>query len=145
MTDKPVVQQQVMNDGPLMQWVRDNAKTPPEPERHWRHAAHLVIWIVTKTYITKRCAAAMLNPTSSSVELGVSASAEGIFTLDPAASWATSTTGSSADIHEDPDDVVVFMSGVYYKKRIFGSNVDEAGKADAHLAQRRRPSRVGWF
>lgn len=111
------MQRQVQSQGSLTKWMQQNAKALLDPERYGANAAENGIWIVTKTYTTKRCALAVMTSKSSSVEIGVAASVQGLFVLDPSASWSSSASGSSTDIHEDKDGVVVFMSGIYFKKR----------------------------
>lgn len=86
------------------------------------------IWIVTKTYSTRRCAVAVMTAKSSTVEIGLEADAQGVLTLAPSSGWTSSTGSSAVEVHEDErDGLVVFISGVYFSPKVFSWGLSHTG------------------
>ncbi|KAF7549733.1 hypothetical protein G7Z17_g6188 [Cylindrodendrum hubeiense] len=124
----PVLRHRVGNESAAIQWMKDN--TPeiltqyrPIVERHG-------IWVVTKTYTSHRCGVVVMASKSSKVEIGIGASAPGLFTLDPSSSWASSHGDLAAEIHEDERGVVAFISGIYFSKKLFSSKLKHLSDQD---------------
>ncbi|KAH6628482.1 hypothetical protein F5144DRAFT_579160 [Chaetomium tenue] len=137
-TEAPVIGRQVAVDTAtqVISWIRQNTKTLVREDMYRKQATDHGLWVITKTYTTRRCAIAMMMAESSSVEIGLSLSAEGLFVLDPGVTWGNISSGSSTDVHsgdegsegdvDQTSEVVVFISGIFFKRRLAGLGMKEA-------------------
>ncbi|KAL1856406.1 hypothetical protein Daus18300_010778 [Diaporthe australafricana] len=77
------------------------------------------IWIVTRTYTATRCAVAVLQSRSATVSFAVDAALpQQIARVGPSAGWWSETVREPGwETHNGPNDVVLFMSGIYWKPR----------------------------
>src|SRR6266699_3247771 len=103
------------DDRPLFKWVKQNASRlvaeyPRPIEEHG-------LWIITKTYTTRRCAISFLNSKSSEIAIGLALDASGIATLSPESRWSKANGDVSSVMYEDDNGVVVFICGIYITKR----------------------------
>ncbi|KAK4211089.1 hypothetical protein QBC37DRAFT_402768 [Rhypophila decipiens] len=99
----------------LEDWVKANLgsimKTP-----HARTVKKKGLWIVTKTFTSKKRAVAVMQSSGQSVALGVDASIPNIVKVGPSMKWwetMVDKPGWKAQV--DDDGVVLFMSGLYWK------------------------------
>ncbi|KAI5920111.1 hypothetical protein F4810DRAFT_449030 [Camillea tinctor] len=127
-TENPVLRHQIEDEGAAVGWVKAN--TAELVKTYKSIIDHHGIWIITKTYTSHRCAVAVMSSKSSSIELGISADIPGIFTFTPSSEWKSSGTDSAFEVHEDGQGVVAFISGIYFSKRIFGSELKETRGQD---------------
>ncbi|KAB5515660.1 hypothetical protein GE09DRAFT_979473 [Coniochaeta sp. 2T2.1] len=103
-------------------WIRKNIKMLTSKENYRAQAIDHGLWVVTKTYTSRSCALAMMSGRSSSAEFRLSVNIEGLLVLDPGVARRRQISGSSIDFHRDDvggEQVVVFMSGIYVKRRPF--------------------------
>lgn len=120
-TESPVLRHRIGDESAAMQWVTDNS---PEIMRQYRPIVERHgIWIVTKTYTSRRCGVAVMSSKSSKVEIGIGVSAPGLFTLKPSSSWKSSNEHLAHEIHDDDEGVVAFISGIYFSKKLFSSKL----------------------
>ena len=138
MADNPVSKHQIDDEGAAIEWVKTNAVGLLKEYKSVidKHG----LWVVTKTYTSRRCAVAVMSSRSSSAELGISADVPGVLTLTPSSEWLTSSTNSSFEIHEDEQGVVAFMSGIHFSKRLLRSKLKQA---DGQNEQRKKILRSG--
>ncbi|KAH8694554.1 hypothetical protein BGZ61DRAFT_320110, partial [Ilyonectria robusta] len=120
-TESPVLRHRIGDESAAMQWVTDNEpeilrQYKPIVERHG-------IWVVTKTYTSRRCGVAVMSSKSSKVEISIGVSAPGLFSLEPTSSWKSSNEHLAHEIHDDDKGVVVFISGIYFAKKLFSSKL----------------------
>ncbi|KAH6971582.1 hypothetical protein BKA56DRAFT_435038, partial [Ilyonectria sp. MPI-CAGE-AT-0026] len=120
-TESPVLRYRIGDESAATQWVKDNEpeilrQYKPIVERHG-------IWVVTKTYTSRRCGVAVMSSKSSKVEISIGVSAPGLFSLKPTSSWKSSNEHLAHEIHDDDKGVVVFISGVYFAKKLFSSKL----------------------
>lgn len=121
-TENPVLRHVLDQEQAAFDWMMDNEKRILEQydgilKQHG-------IWIVIKTYSTRRCAIAVMTTKSSAVEIGLQADLQGVLTLTPKSSWSSSIGSCCMEIHEDEEDgIVVFISGIYFTKKVFWSRV----------------------
>ncbi|KAF5227976.1 hypothetical protein FAUST_11408 [Fusarium austroamericanum] len=121
-TESPVRRYKVIDvSNEVSNWVTEN--TPEMVRRHKAIIKRHGIWFISKTYVTRRSAVAVLTSKSSSIEIGLGMDVEGVLTLTPNSSWLDGKGSSSVELHEDEDGVVVFMSGIYFSERLFGSKM----------------------
>ncbi|KAK5997434.1 hypothetical protein PT974_02790 [Cladobotryum mycophilum] len=120
-TESPVWKHQMGHESSAVQWMANN--TPEVIRRYRSIIKRHGIWIVTKTYSTRRCGIAIMTGKSSTVEIGLEAGVQGVSTLAPKSSWSRSTGSSCMELHEDEDGVVVFISGIYFSQKLFGSKL----------------------
>ncbi|KAL6412602.1 hypothetical protein AUP68_03806 [Ilyonectria robusta] len=120
-TESPVLRYRIGDESAARQWVTDNEpeilrQYKPIVERHG-------IWVVTKTYTSRRCGVAVMSSKSSKVEISIGVSAPGLFSLEPTSSWKSSNEHLAHEIHDDDKGVVVFISGIYFAKKLFSSKL----------------------
>jgi hypothetical protein len=111
------IQHQRLNlDGPeaALGWMATNSED--FLRRHESVMKKYGIWIVTKTYTSTRCGLAFMQSNSASVEIGMTADAEGILSMSPSASWKVETKDSETELYEDNNGRVVFMSGICFTR-----------------------------
>jgi hypothetical protein len=123
-TETPVRRECIDDEASALQWMADN--TTEMLRRHKNVIKKHGIWIVTKTYSTRRCAVAVMTSKSSTVQIGLAADIQGLLTLAPNSSWTSSSGNSSMELHEDQEGVVVFISGIHFSPRLFGSRLKHA-------------------
>ncbi|KAM5343683.1 hypothetical protein ACJ41O_012220 [Fusarium nematophilum] len=123
-TESPVLRHQIEDEYAAVKWVEDN--TAEILKKHKAIIERHGIWIVTKTYTSRRCAVAVMSSKSSSIEIGISAKVPGVLTLAPSSEWSSSNSDSSFEVHEDDEGVVTFISGIYFSKRLLGSKLKQA-------------------
>ncbi|KAL7931986.1 hypothetical protein V8C35DRAFT_323246 [Trichoderma chlorosporum] len=87
-----------------------------------KHQVEHGMWIVTKTYTTRRCAIAVMASESSSTEIKLN-SVQGTLTLTPNSAWSSISGRSCTEMHEDEDGIVVFISGIYFYQKLFGTKI----------------------
>ncbi|KAM7221336.1 hypothetical protein V8F06_003304 [Rhypophila decipiens] len=99
----------------LEDWVKANLgsimKTP-----HARTVKKKGLWIVTKTFTSKKRAVAVMQSSGQSVALGVDASIPNLAKVGPSMKWwetMVDKPGWKAQV--DDDGVVLFMIGLYWK------------------------------
>lgn len=130
-TENPVLRHRVGDELSALQWMAEN--TPEMKRRHNSIIKKHGLWIVTKIYSTRRCAIAVMNSESSSVEIDLD-NAQGLLTLSPNSTWTSSSGSSCTEIHEDQDSIVVFISGIYFSLKPFRSKLsssrDQKGQRD---------------
>lgn len=119
-TESPVLKHKVGDELSALQWMVANKS---EMMRRYksiikRHG----VWIVTKTYSTRRCAIAIMASESSSAEIKLN-SVQGTLTLTPNSAWSGISGSSCTELHEDEDGVVVFISGIYFSQKLFGTKM----------------------
>ncbi|KAM0470853.1 hypothetical protein ACHAPX_009727 [Trichoderma viride] len=119
-TENPVLKHKVGDELSALQWMAENKA---EMMRRYksiirRHG----VWIVTKTYSTRRCAIAIMADESSSTEIKLN-SVQGVLTLTPNSAWSGISGSSCIELHEDEDGVVVFISGIYFSQKLFGTKM----------------------
>ena len=118
-TQSPVLAHRVDNETAALKWMTDNTS-----EMLYRHGSIIKrhgIWIVMKTYTTRRCAVAIMTSRCSTVEIGLGANIQGLFSLTPTSFWSRGSGDQCTEVHEDEEGVVVFMSGIYFRQRMLGS------------------------
>ncbi|KAL7953690.1 hypothetical protein V8C34DRAFT_296338 [Trichoderma compactum] len=120
-TESPVLRHQIGDETSALQWMAEN--TAEMLRRHGSVVKKHGIWVVTKTYSTRRSAVAVMTQRSSKVEIGLGADVQGLLTLSPESSWTSSTGSSSMELHEDDNGVVVFISGMYFSKKLVRSRL----------------------
>lgn len=120
-TESPVRQHRIGDESSALQWMADN--TTEMLRRHKEVIKRHGIWIVTKTYSTRRSAVAVMTSKSSTVEIGLGADVQGLLTLTPTSLWSNSRGSSCMELHEDENGVVVFISGIYFSQKLFGSTL----------------------
>ncbi|KAH7146313.1 hypothetical protein EDB81DRAFT_487533 [Dactylonectria macrodidyma] len=135
----PVLRNRIGDEMAAMQWMQDNTaeilrQYRPIVERHG-------VWIVTKTCTARRCGVAVMTSKSSKAELGFGVSAPGLFTLKPSSSWTSNKGDLATEIHEDEKGVVAFVSGIYFSKKLFSSNLKHASEQEK---QRKKIFRGGY-
>lgn len=128
-TESPVMRHALDQEQAAIDWVMDNE------ERMLEEYGDILkqhgIWIITKTYSTRRCAIAMMTTKSSAVEIGLQADLQGVLTLTPKSSWSSSIGSCCMELHEDEEDgVVVFISGICFTKKVFWSRLRRASGQD---------------
>ncbi|KAK5999137.1 hypothetical protein PT974_01526 [Cladobotryum mycophilum] len=124
-TESPVLRHDIGDERSALQWMIDNKSEILR--QHGDVLKRHGIWIVTKTYSTRRCGIAIMTTRSSTVEIGLEADVQGVLTLTPKNSWTNSTGSSCMELHEDDKDgVVVFISGIYFSKKLFSSGIRPA-------------------
>ena len=126
-TEAPIIHRKLGHESPILNWMAKNctkllAKHASEVKRHG-------VWIVTKTYATRRCGIAVLTSKSAEVRIGLDVQVAGIATLTPSSSWSYQSGSSSSAIHEDDAGVVVFMSGIWFKRKLLDRSAMEAVRA----------------
>lgn len=124
-TESPVTRHMVGDEKSAVQWMVDNKSEMLRlhGDVFKRHG----IWIVTKTYSTRRCAVAVMTTKSSTVEISLGVDVQGILTLTPKSTWTRSTGSFCTEIHDDDEDgVVVFISGIYFSPRLFSMGISQA-------------------
>ncbi|KAF7534054.1 hypothetical protein G7054_g6563 [Neopestalotiopsis clavispora] len=114
-TESPVIKEEVNDEIAVIDWVKKNSEELLE--RHRSVIDDHGIWIITKTYKSRRSAVAVMSSRLSSVELGVGASIPSILTLTPSSSWTSGSADAAIELHEDKKGVVAFFSGIYLTKR----------------------------
>ena len=132
-TESPVLAHRIDDETAALQWMAENTS-----EMLYRHEPIIQrhgVWIVTKTYTTRRCAVAMMTSKSSAVEVGLGASVQGLLTLTPTSSWSGGSGDQCTEVHEDEEGVVVFMSGIYFRRRTLGSKLKHAQEQSKQLRQ----------
>ncbi|KAL7799321.1 hypothetical protein V8C43DRAFT_313363 [Trichoderma afarasin] len=122
-TANPVLRHQVGDELSALQWMAEN--TPEMKRRHKNIIKKHGLWIVTKIYSTRRCAIAVMNSESSSVEIDLE-NAQGLLTLSPNSTWTRSSGSSCTEMHEDQDGIVVFISGIYFSQKPFRSKLSNS-------------------
>lgn len=128
-TESPVSKCEIGDARSAVQWMINNKSEMLR--RHGDVFKRHGIWIATKTYSTRRCAIAVMSAKSSTVEIGLGADAQGILTLTPKSAWTNSTGSSCVELHEDEKDgVVVFISGIYFSPKLFGSGLSHTREQD---------------
>ncbi|RYP58987.1 hypothetical protein DL771_011041 [Monosporascus sp. 5C6A] len=123
-TQNPVLWHRIDDEAAALQWMADN--TSEMLSRHKSIIKRHGIWIVTKTYTTRRCAVAIMTSRSSAVEIGLSANIQGLLALTPTSSWTTGEGNHCTEVHEDEEGVVVFISGIYFCQNMLGSKLKHA-------------------
>ncbi|KAK4142188.1 uncharacterized protein C8A04DRAFT_30144 [Dichotomopilus funicola] len=120
-TQNPVLRHRVGNESAVVRWMKANRAEMLR--RHKEIAERHGIWVVSKTYTTTRSGVAVMSSKSSAVEIGIGATVPGVVTLTPSSSWSSSKGDLAAEIHDHSEGVVVFMSGVYFCKKLFKSEL----------------------
>lgn len=123
-TESPVTRHTIGNEKSAVQWMVDNKSEMlrQHGDVFKRHG----IWIVTKTYSTRRSAVAVMTSKSSTVEIGLGVDAQGILTLTPKSTWTRSTGSFCTEIHDDDEEgVVVFISGIYFSPRFLSMGMSQ--------------------
>ncbi|KAL7933332.1 hypothetical protein V8C35DRAFT_305555 [Trichoderma chlorosporum] len=120
-TESPVVRHQYGDESSALQWMADN--TAEMMRRHGDIVKRHGIWVITKTYLTRRCAIAIIASESSAVEIGLDVDVQGLLSLTPNSAWNSSSGTSCTEIHEDEEGVVVFISGIYFSRKAFRSRL----------------------
>ncbi|ROW02602.1 hypothetical protein VPNG_07838 [Cytospora leucostoma] len=118
-SESPVTRHAIGEERSAVQWMVDNKSEMLRlhGDVFKRHG----IWIITKTYSTRRCAIAVMTARSSSVEISLDADAQGVLTLTPKSAWSSSTGSCCTEVHEDEEDgVVVYISGIYFSPKLLG-------------------------
>jgi hypothetical protein len=122
LTQSPVVHNKLLDINPVLKWTSENSDYLLSKYRD------IIIdhglWIISKTYTTKRSGVVVLASKGSKVKIGVMTSIDNVFTLTPESSWTTENSGSAAEIYDDPDGVVIFLSGIYFGKALFRSKLN---------------------
>ncbi|KAK8036594.1 hypothetical protein PG991_001731 [Apiospora marii] len=131
-TENPVLRHRVDDEKAVLQWMTANA--PKVLESHKPIMKRHGVWVITKTYTSRRCAVAVLSGRSSAITIGLSADVPGLLTLTPTSSWTKGRGNCSTEVHEDKEGVVVFMSGVYFRSKLLSSKLkparDQSGQKD---------------
>jgi hypothetical protein len=120
-TQNPVLRHRVGDESAVVRWIKANRAEILR--RHKQIAERHGIWVVSKTYTTTRSGVAVMFSKSSTVEIGIGAAVPGVVTLTPSSSWSSSKGDLAAEIHDHSDGVVVFMSGIYFSKKLFRSEL----------------------
>lgn len=123
-TESPVLRHRIENEAAALQWMTDN--TAEMLSRHQPIIKRHGVWVVTKTYTTRRCAVAIMTSKSSTVEIGLGANIQGLLALTPTSSWTVSKGDQCTEMHEDEEGVVVFLSGIYCCQSMFRSKLKYA-------------------
>ncbi|KAL7910080.1 hypothetical protein GGI35DRAFT_447809 [Trichoderma velutinum] len=128
-TESPVLRHSLDQERAALHWMMDNEEKMLE--KYGDLLKQHGIWIVTKTYSTRRAAIAIMTTKSSAVEIGLQADLQGVLTLTPKSSWSNSNGSSCMEIHEDESDgVVVFISGICFTKKVFWSRMSHVSGQD---------------
>ncbi|RSL54595.1 hypothetical protein CEP54_009804 [Fusarium duplospermum] len=114
-TESPVWKNQIGDEREALQWMAEN--TDVMLRRYGDIIKRHGIWIVAKTYSTRRCAIAVMTSQASAVEIGLGADVQGLLTLKPESRWTKNTGSSCTELHEDGSGVVAFMSGIYFSQK----------------------------
>ncbi|KAL6802263.1 hypothetical protein J3E68DRAFT_395675 [Trichoderma sp. SZMC 28012] len=119
-TESPVTRHQIGDELSAVQWMAEN--TAEMMRRHKHIIKRHGVWIVTKTYSTRRCAITIMTSKSSTINISLDY-ANGLLTLTPHSTWTASSGNSCTELHEDDNGVVVFISGVYFYRKLFRSKL----------------------
>ncbi|KAL7792028.1 hypothetical protein V8C37DRAFT_381385 [Trichoderma ceciliae] len=140
-TANPVLKHQISDELIALEWMADN--TPEMMRRHSDIVKRHGVWIVTKTYSTRRSANAILTSESSSIEINLD-SVQGLLTLTPMSTWLSSSGNSCTELHEDEDGVVVFISGMYFTQKLFRSKLVHSTDQRKQRDNIFRGDHIGW-
>ncbi|KAK2834892.1 hypothetical protein FQN49_006809 [Arthroderma sp. PD_2] len=110
----PVLKHRIGDESVALQWMKDN--TSQILQQYRPIVEKYGIWLVSKTYTSRRCAVAIMSSKSSAVEIGVGVDVPGLVTLTPSSTWQSSYGDLATEIHNDDQGVVAFVSGVYFSK-----------------------------
>lgn len=124
-TEPPISNKWVVDDGPLLQWVKRNGKVIVQ--RQGKALKEHGLWIITKTWETRRSAMSVLQSKSSEISIGLSVDFTGVATLTPEGNWLSTTGDAASVLHEDDDyGLVVMMCGVLVTRSFFsGVKIEE--------------------
>ena len=117
----PVSRHLVPDESATLEWMKENRAAMLK--RYRRVVETHGIWILNKTYTTTRSGVAVMLSKSSAVEIGLGASVPGLATLMPSSAWGSARGDLAAEVHEDDGGVVVFVSGVYFSKKLWKSEL----------------------
>ncbi|OAQ59323.1 hypothetical protein VFPPC_10386 [Pochonia chlamydosporia 170] len=115
-TESPVWRHRIESDTSALQWMLDN--TSQMLSRHRDIIKKHGIWIVTKTYSTRRCAIAVITSKASAVEIGLGVNVQGVLELTPKSEWKNGSGSFCTGLHEGEGEVVVFISGIYFTRKL---------------------------
>ena len=109
----------------IPKWISNNLKMLRDKEMYRSQITDNGLWIVTKTYTAPSCAVSVMSGRATSVGVRLTLTVEGILTIDPGFGHGTQASGTSSRLNKDisgfgPEPVVIFMSGIYIKRRWFG-------------------------
>lgn len=120
--EAPITLSFAADDRPLLQWVAENSRRILA--EHGRALREHGLWVVTKTYTTRRYLVSVLHSAGTELSVGLEADVSGFFTLAPGCRFATAGGEASTAVYEDERGVVVFMCGIYIAKKMFGGNLN---------------------
>lgn len=123
LTENPVTRYQMRDELTAVQWMAEN--TSEMMRRHKDIIKTHGVWIVTKTYSTRRCAIAIMIGKTASIDITLDF-ADGLLTLMPHSTWTGGSGNSCTELHEDEDGVVVFFSGIYFSQELFRSKLSHS-------------------
>ncbi|KAH8653730.1 hypothetical protein BX600DRAFT_471553 [Xylariales sp. PMI_506] len=84
------------------------------------------VWIVTQTYTATRRAVAVMQERGSSVLFDVDVEVPNVARVGPRAEWWSETVHKPGwECHSGPNEVVLFMSGIYWQPRLVGENFNK--------------------
>ncbi|PMD37970.1 hypothetical protein L207DRAFT_462431 [Hyaloscypha variabilis F] len=117
-TDPPVRYHQAFNEKIFINWMSDNATSLLAHAKHGEMVREFGAWIVTKTYTTTKRAVAVLTSKEAKVHVNFSVNMVEA-SLAPEVHWWNRTSDSAWSIHTDLLGVVVFMSGIEFRPRLW--------------------------
>lgn len=119
--ENPVQRHQIGDEAAVLQWMANNA--PAMLQRYKAILKQHGVWVVTKTYTSRRCAVAVMSGRTSAVVIGLGTSVPGLLTLTPTSSWKKDRGDCSTEVHEDKEGVVLFMTGIYFRGKPLSSKL----------------------
>lgn len=120
-TDIPVTRREGGHAGVYSEWMNKNVQRMQA--RYGSEVKEHGIWIITKTYATRRCAIAIMQSEGAEVEMGLEFQLPGLVTLTPSTKWLRRHQDRAWSGYEDPDGLVVFIGGIWYRSRRFHGGV----------------------
>lgn len=113
-TDGKITHEQTWETDKIRAWVYENIETIIEGSSASAVIRKKGLWVVTKTYLAKRAAIALLRSKDSNTYFGVRAATHGV-EVSPSAQWWNGYKDSSwHDLGDGKNDVVLFMSGIWW-------------------------------
>lgn len=127
-TAAPIAQEKVGDSRTILQWLEENSRKLIA--EHGRALREHGLWIITKTYATRRCAIGLLHSRSSEATIGLGVDIQGLSTLGPETSWLGSHLDTTTVVYDDNEGVVVFVCGVFVTKSLFRDKVQAADRRE---------------
>ncbi|KAI0377821.1 hypothetical protein F5Y04DRAFT_284495 [Hypomontagnella monticulosa] len=122
LTEPPITREAVTDDKPLVHWFAQNAD---KILKNWgKKLNDHGLWIVTKTYATRRCIISLLQSQDSELAIALRVDESGCLTLTRHPEWSRANGQVTQVMYQDEDGVVVFMGGVYITKETLSERLE---------------------